>query len=171
MKIVEQSRLADALAAWGKHEALGRLGMPPETFNKADGLLTAVSLAAHTRPQLMARILVGDPIFVFKSEIEPADIPLLRLVDQRTIEQWKLAAPLDPAGFKYYRALADSPEPVEGPLICTAQTDGSKSYVPPIIVFDGWHRVAAWSEQLNRADYPISAYLIITKDPVPLMIF
>ncbi len=169
MRIVEQSRLVDALADWGRHEAMMRSGLPSETFDGADGFIEAVNFALQFRSPLVARILAARPMSVLNAEIDSADIPLLRLADTRTIEEWKVTASHNPKSFNHYRALAESAEPVDGPLVCTAQTDGSKSYVAPIIVFDGWHRVAAWTEQLGRVDYPITAYLIITKDPVPLL--
>ena len=169
MRVIEQSRLVDALAEWGKHEGVGRLELPESAFEGQEGVLNSVDVAVFCRSPLVWRILVGQPVHIMLVEIDADDVPHLRLADSRTIDKWKLAASADPEGFKHYRALAESDERIEGPLICTAKSDGSDGFVPPIVVFDGWHRVAAWTEQLEDDDYPIRAYLILTQERVPLL--
>ncbi len=71
------------------------------------------------------------------------------------------------------RRMAAAPEPVVGPLICTCVgevvTDGIRQQ-PPFVVFDGWHRGAAWvlHGRAGRA-YPITARIIATQRPAPLL--
>ena len=148
---------------------MGRFGLPEKAYDGEDGVLSAINVALHLRSKLVWRILHGEPVHVLMVEINSEDVPMLQLADTRTIEKWKLSAPADQDGFNHYRALADSTERVEGPLICTAKSDGSDGFIPPIVVFDGWHRVAAWTDQLENDDYPISAYLILTRKQVPLL--
>lgn len=106
-------------------------------------------------------------------EIVPEDVPALRITDGRTAEEWTTAIFADQTDSgKHVRNLADAAREVIGPLTCTAQTaDGSLARVQaPIVIFDGWHRVAAWMVQLRRgAKYSISGNLVMTQHPVPLL--
>lgn len=169
MRVIEESRLADALAAWGKHEGAGRLELPESEFEGREGVLNSVDIAVFHRSPLVWRILVARPVHILLVEIDANDVSLLRLADSRTIEKWKLAAPGDQEGFKHYRELAENDKRIEGPLVCAARSDGADGFVPPVVVFDGWHRVAAWTDQLESDDYPIRAYLILTQESVPLL--
>ena len=121
MRVIEQSRLAEALAEWGKHEGVGRLELPESAFEGQDGVLNSVDVAVYCRSPLVWRILVGRPVHILVVESDADDIPHLRLADSRTIDTWKLAAHADQEGFKHYRALAESDERLKGPLICTAK--------------------------------------------------
>ena len=59
-----------------------------------------------------------------------------------------------------------------GPLLCTARSqDGSATRIlPPVVIFDAWHRAAAWIAQLRRGTaYSITGYLIVTQHQVPLL--
>ncbi len=72
----------------------------------------------------------------------------------------------------FLRRLADRTDVVTGPLTCSARKmDGEVLKVlPPIVIFDGCHRAAAWIMQVRRgADYPIAASLIVTQCPVPFL--
>lgn len=169
MRVIEESRLADALAAWGKHEGIGRLRLPESEFEGREGVLNSVDIAVSYRSPLVWRILVARPAHTLLVEIDAHDVPHLRLADARTIDEWKLAGPTDQEGFKHYRELAESDERIEGPLICTTRSDGNDGFIPPVVVFDGWHRVAAWTDHLESNNYPISAYLILTQERVPLL--
>ena len=106
-------------------------------------------------------------------EIVPEDVPALRITDGRTAEEWTTAILRDQTDSgKHVRELADAGGEVIGPLTCTAQTaTGSVARVqPPIVIFDGWHRVGAWIAQLRRgAKYSITGNLVVTQHPVPLL--
>ena len=165
MRFIKECRFVDAIAAWGKLEAIGRAGWDAKKLDGSDGLIRAIDFALFYRSRLLSQLLSGRPVSVHKVEIEPADSSTLILSNRKNTEQWKASVrDNNQESFVYYRSLAKSKKPVEGPLICTAQIGGSNGYVDPIIVFDGWHRLAAWTQQLRRTDYPISAYLILTKD-------
>jgi len=143
--------------------------LPESEFEDREGVLNSVDVAVFYRAPLVWRILVARPLHILLVEIDADDVPHLRLADSRTVDNWKLTAPADQEGFKHYRELAESDERIKGPLICTATTDGTDGFVPPVVVFDGWHRVAAWTDHLESDDYPITAYLILTRERVPLL--
>ena len=121
----------------------------------------------------MTPCTAGWPMACARVEIVPEDVPALRITDGRTAEEWTTAILDDQTeSGKHVRDLADAARAVAGPLMCTAQTtDGSVTRVQaPIVIFDGWHRVAAWIAQLRRgANYSISGSLVVTQHPVPLL--
>src|SRR5262249_17489878 len=99
-------------------------------------------------------------------------IPALWIADGRTAEVWTTAVlPRDDDSGKHVRVLADAAANVTGPLLCTAQSDDGnpRRVCPPVAIFDGWHRAAAWITQIRRGrTYAISGYLIVTQHRVPL---
>ena len=58
-------------------------------------------------------------------------------------------------------------EDIRGPLLCVARLDG-QVIQPPLVAYDGCHRLAAWiAQQGRRPPYPITAHLILTQRQVP----
>lgn len=173
MRIIEQCRLVDVFGDWGIHEGTGRLQLPAGTFDGADRLLNGVDVALTGRSPLAWRLLAGWPIAALRIEIIPDDVPILRIADGRTVDDWTTAMLKGPTdGGAHVRRLADAAEPVTGPLVCTAQTaDGSITDLRPLLViFDGWHRAAGWIAQLRRGQtYSITGQLVVTEHPVPLL--
>lgn len=173
VRIIEQCRLVDVLGEWGIHEGEGRLQLPAGTFDGGDRLLNGVEVALTRRSPLAWRVLAGWPIAALRIEIAPADVPVLRIADGRTVDDWTTAVLKDQSDSgAHVRRLADAAAPVTGPLVCTAQSaDGSVARVnPPIVIFDGWHRAAGWVAQLRRGQtYSITGQLIVTERPVPLL--
>jgi hypothetical protein len=173
MRIVQQCRLVDVLGEWGIHEGGGRLQLPAGTFEGDERLLKGVELALIYRCPLAWRILAGMPVRCFRVAISPEDVPALVIANGRTAEDWTTTMlENETESGEHVRAQAERPEIVAGPLTCTAQmADGRLDRVkPPIVIFDGWHRAAAWISQLRRgAAYPISAGLIVTTYPVKLL--
>jgi len=169
MKINGSSRLIDALAIWGAHEAGGRLcGQLPASFAASDPS-SCVDLVLRYRSPLIARILESQPISVRTVQIAPDDRSAMVLADGRTIPQWIEAVGMhDASGDAFCRGMADSDQPVVGPLICAApvSSDDRARVLGPIVLYDGWHRAAAWWTQVDRgANYDIDAYLVLTKLP------
>lgn len=174
MRIIEQCRVADAFGERGIHEGRGRLQLPGKIFEGDDRLINGVEVTLTRRSPLVWRILAGWPMGCLRVEILPEDVPALRIIDSRSADDWTTAILEDQADSgTHVRALAAAPNPVSGPLICTAQTrdGGPSSMRAPIVVFDGLHRVAAWIEQLRRgAAYAITGMLVVTEHPVPLQV-
>lgn len=173
MRILKECRLVDVLGEWGIHEGEGRLQLPAGTFEGDERLLSGVEVTLTRRSPLAWRILAGWPMASLRIEIAPDDVAALRITDGRTVEDWTNAVLKDQMeSGAHVRALADTAEVVSGPLTCTAQTaDGSVACVkPPIVIFDGWHRAAAWIAQLRRgATYPMAGSLVVTRHPVALL--
>lgn len=173
MRILEARRLIDVLSEWGAHEGQGRLGRPATFFQGPNGFLNGIEIALLYRSPLVCRILAGAPVACVRVEIEPTDVNALLIADGRALEEWTSAILRDqtPSG-AHVRAMAAAPQRVTGPLVCTARTvDGNRARVsPPMVIFDGWHRAAAWREQGRQGNlYPIIADLVITQNPVPLL--
>ncbi len=166
-------RLVDVLGEWGAHEAEGRLRLPPTAVQGAARVLAGVEVALTYRSPLAWRMFAGWPMASARVEIAPEDVPALQITDGRTADEWTTAILEDHTDSgKHVRSLADGAREVVGPLTCAAQTaDGTVGSVQaPIVIFDGWHRAAAWIAQLRRgANYSISGSLVVTQHPVPLL--
>ena len=174
MRITGNCRLVDVLGEWGNHESEGRLQRPPGSILQGDArILLGVEVAVNYRSPLAWRILAGWPVGCARVEILPEDAPALRIADGRTADEWTTAVLGDQTDSgAHVRRLADAGREVVGPLTCTAQTaDGTAARLQaPIVIFDGWHRVAAWIAQLRRgANYRISGNLVVTQHPVPFL--
>jgi len=173
VRVIEQCRLVDVFGEWGIHEGEGRLQLPAGTFDSTDRLLAGVEIALTRRSPLAWRVLAGWPMAALRVEITPGDVPALNITDGRTADEWTTAVLEDPTDSgAHVRRLADGGASVSGPLVCTAQSvDGNVTRLkPPIVIFDGWHRAAAWIAQLRRGQaYPIAGQLIVTEHPVPLL--
>lgn len=76
MRVIEESRLADALAAWGQHEGVGRLRLPESEFEGREGVLNSVDIAVSYRSPLVWRILVARPVHTLLVEIDVDDVPI-----------------------------------------------------------------------------------------------
>jgi hypothetical protein len=173
MKVLGQLRLVDVLGEWGIHEGQGRGRdqFPAEHFEGPDRLLNGVDVALIYRSPLTWRILRGVPIVCVRVEIAPEDVPALRIADGRKADDWTSAVLTDQGDSgAHVRVLAGAVDLVAGPLVCTAQTAGGTQVRSPVVIFDGWHRAAAWISQLRGgAAYPITSSLVITRDAVPLL--
>lgn len=165
--------MVDVLGEWGNHEGEGRLHLPPSALQGEARLLAGVEVALTYRSPLAWRMFAGWPLACARVEIVPEDVPTLRITDGRTAEEWTTAILEDRMDSgRHVRGLADVAKEVVGPLTCTAQTaDGTVARVQtPIVIFDGWHRAAAWIAQLRRgANFSISGSLVVTQHPVPLL--
>lgn len=173
MKVAAACRLVDVLGEWGNHEGEGRLQLPHGSLQGDARLLAGVELTVTYRSPIAWRMLAGWPTACARVELVPDDVPALRIADGRTAEEWTTAILADQTNSgRHVRKLAGAAGEVAGPLTCTAQTaDGSVARVQaPIVIFDGWHRVAAWIAQLRRgANYAISGNLVVTQYPVPFL--
>jgi hypothetical protein len=162
MKVLGSSRLIDVLVEWGSHNTEWRIGRT--VTDGADAAEVALTYYA----QLVGRVLSVSPMACFLAELDVGDVPVLVAVDGRApLADWAAVRARDPghAG-RYIRAMVDSPEPVVGPLICACAGEAVGEEVriqPPLVVFDGCHRGAAWV--LRGSADPIAARLIVTERP------
>ena len=135
--------MVDVLAEWGSHNTEWRIGRT--VTDAADAAEVALTYYA----QLVARVLFANPRACFLAELDTRDVPVLVAVNGRVpLADWAAIRARDPghAG-SYIRGMVDSPEPVAGPLVCACagETLGEEICVqPPLVVFDGCHRGAAW---------------------------
>ena len=147
MRVAGSCRVVDILGEWGNHEGDGRLQLPPASLQGDARLLAGVEVALTYRSPLAWRVLAGWPMACARITIHPEDVPALRIADGRTAEEWTTAILSDQTDSgAHVRSLADAGRQVVGPLTCTAQAadDSGTQVQSPIVIFDGWHRVAAW---------------------------
>lgn len=172
MRGLGRMKLADALAEWGAHEAAGRWQRSKNgDLGDRQYYAEAVEMALITRSPLVWRLLAAWPAETLRVEISAEDIPGLILADARSVSEWTEAVISDDSdGGRHIRRMADSIEQVRGPLLCSAQKTPAGQLAAPIVIFDGWHRVAAWALQIKRrAPYPLSANLLVTRHAVRLL--
>lgn len=176
MRLVSTYRLVDAFADWGLHEAPTRLQLKlPPGLQGVERIVTGAEVALTRRSPFAWRILAAWPIACFRIELTAEDVPLTIIADGRLVSEWTDAVLRDntPSG-NHVRDLARSSNPVAGPLLCTsrrAQDTPADSMIvdPPLVIFDGWHRAAAWIVQGREGrHYPIIANLVVTQHEAPL---
>jgi len=159
MRELGSSRVIDALADWGTHEAAGRW-RGREAPLPAGDVAAAADFALRNRAPFVALILSHEPRGVVTVELEPQDADLLVLADGRNLEQWIAQADADSRA--HFEQLRDAETPPQGPLVLAVLAPGPS----PLVVFDGWHRSAAWFERC-RGGRPsnLSAHLLIWTKP------
>ena len=159
MRELGSSRVIDALADWGAHEASGRLRNLVQPLPAGD-VAEAADLTLRYRAPFVAHILSHYPAGAIMVDLEPQDADRLVLADGRSLEQWIAQATGDSlAHFEQLRDAAGSPQ---GPVVAAVLQPGPS----PIVVFDGWHRGAAWFERCRtRRPSNLSAHLLIWTKP------
>jgi hypothetical protein len=168
MEIRGTCRLVDVFGEWGLHNTEWRVGRTITDH------IDAVELVLTYYSSLAWKILRAEPVACFRAEFVPEDIPQIFTYRGRLLDEWATSVEQDTvsrSGVDVRKMVAASPL-VVGPLICTCEGEPSGDDVlprPPFLVFDGWHRGAAWILQGKTGRvYPISARLIVTKRPTRL---
>lgn len=167
MQMKSRKALTNALASWGEHEAKGRLAgkVRVDTANP----MACVEFALLIRSPYVGRILLRDPQAVFEVELDAADIGNLVLSDGRSVEAWQAdTAKENGESAAHVQRLIQ--EPVDGAskghLICAAtlvQGDPAQQ-LSDIVLYDGWHRAAAFLERVRLARAKsIHGYLVLTR--------
>lgn len=170
MRYLADATLARALAEWGAHEASGRFrgrtGCDP-----ADPL-ACIDFALLSRAPYVARILAREPLATLRVALEPEDVPALWLADGRSVGQW-IDATAEAGGeaHAHFLRLVSQPDEGRGRLVCAGRiVEGGNREMGSVVVYDGWHRVAAWFETCRRGrPMPLEAYLVVVKHPDPLL--
>jgi hypothetical protein len=160
VNILQRCRIVDALGEWGTHNTSWRAGR--EISDAEDGVNFVLTYYA----ELVGRILAAFPFACLRTEILAEDLPLLQLHDHRPADVLTTLRAVDSREGDYVRMMTAAEAPVMGPLTSTCQAavvDGTFQLQPPFLIFDGWHRAAAWILQ-GRAGkvYPITANVILT---------
>jgi hypothetical protein len=118
--------------------------------------MAAADLALRYRAPLIAHILSHHPVGAVMVELEPDDANVCVLADGRTLDQWIVQA--SGADLAHFEKLRDDAAPPQGPLVAAIRESGPT----PIILYDGWHRSAAWFERCRTGRHSnISAHLLL----------
>jgi len=92
----------------------------------------------------------------------------LHIADGRRLEAWTdaiLPSKEDP----WVRDRVADPTPVVGPLICTGLSV-PEGIAVPVVIFDGWHRVAVWVAHGRAGDrYAMRADIFVVQATPPLI--
>lgn len=169
MVVVSETKLVEALAAWGAHEASGRLQgkVKCEITDK----LNCINLALHYRAPYVARLLAREPLSTLLVEFEPSDIASVVLANGRTIHAWIQATTTSESdAHAYFCRLVECATPPEGQLIVAAELiDPVKHHLGAFMLYDGWHRAAAWVERNKQGKASnMAAFLVVTRHCDPL---
>jgi hypothetical protein len=155
-------RLVDVLGELGSHNTEWRWGPVRDVVEGVEMALTYYS-------PFVSKILAAEPVACFRALFRAADAS--QIVNYRTMQRLPdMAADLERntgTSGEYVGRMAASDKAITGPLICTCQGDLVQGVLQPrsdFLLFDGFHRGAAWILQgkVGRA-YPISARIIVTK--------
>ena len=148
------STVVEALAAWGEHEANGRLrGQVQIAPNDRAGF---ADLTLRYRSPMLTHLLSHYPTSAVMVELEPSDSDAIFLADGRRLADWSSSASGD--SLAHYKSLCESALAPSGPLIAAIHASGQG----PLVLYDGWHRAAAWHHRCksNRPSN-ISAHVIL----------
>jgi len=177
VQILGERRFVEILADWGLHEAEGRLReiLPSELTPAAAGperVIEGLEVAIRNRSPLVGRLLLAQPRGALRVGLAPEEGDALYIFDGQTLRAWSTAilAEETPEG-EFVRGLVHSDVPVAGPFVCMVTVpDGDLAHPKgPIVLYDGWHRAAAWFKHCQSGrPYPILADLILTNGPDPL---
>jgi hypothetical protein len=149
-----QSTVADAFATWGEHEANGRLRGQVQIAS-GDRLAFA-DLALRYRAPFVAHLMSHHPTGALMVELEPTDADAIFLADGRRLAEWENRASTD--SLAHFQNLCEATLPPAGPLVAAAHVSGQG----PFVLYDGWHRAAAWRYRcLTGRSANISAHLIL----------
>jgi len=167
MQIKSRQTLTNALARWGEHEAQGRLAgkIQVDTTNP----MVCTEFALLSRSPYIARILLREPQAVFEVEMNAVDIGNLVLADGRSVESWQAGTAQDDSESAAHiqRLIHDPGEGAsKGYLLCAATlvSDNPSQQLSDIVLYDGWHRAAAFMERVRLARAKsIPGYLVITR--------
>lgn len=168
MRITRQSTLADALAAWGEHEASGRLQSQLAVASRDK--LTSLNVVLHYRAPFVARILLRDAIQALEVELEPSDSENIVLADTRTLSGWiDRVRSAGGDSLEYFNRLVASIDSPRGPFLAAA-TQTAPNEIDQLIVYDGWHRLSAWHQRVREGrPSNIQGFLVIVRFADPLM--
>lgn len=167
MQIKSQQTLTNALASWGKHEAEGRLA--GKVLVDPTNPMAHTELILLSRSPYIARILLREPQTVFEVELDAGDIGNLVLADGRSVESWQAdTAQENGESAAHVQRLINDPQDGagKGHLLCAATlvADNPPHQLSDIVLYDGWHRAAAFVERARLARAKsISGYLVITR--------
>jgi len=167
VRIGSRLRVVDILSAWAARDAQRKLGLGREIVDGLDG----VEVALTRYNFLLSMIFAAAPVAGVRASISAEDLPQFVRFDQRWVTEFAEQQQQNTGRpGMYIRALAAAPEPVVGPLVCTCMVDGVGRLRPPLVLFDGGHRVSAWilHGQAGKA-YPLAVNVILTGQPVPLL--
>ncbi len=162
MQLLGSCRLVDVLGDWGSYNSTWRWGPVGDVGEGSEMVLISY-------PDMMRRILAAEPVVCFRALFDAGDIS--QIVTHRGESLTRLAAAK--SAETYVSQMVNAPPNVTGPLICTCAGDLINGEFKPrssIVLFDGWHRGAAWAlhQQAGRS-YRITARVIVTKRDVSVM--
>ena len=168
MKLLGTCRLVDILSEWGSHNTQWRLGR--DVVDVLDG----VEFALTYYSELVSTVLAAGPIGCFRVEVATEDLPQIVLHNGQLMTDWVNAVEVcDNENGNYVRRMAAENERIVYPLICSCKGDlvnaglGLQLY-PPFVIFDGWHRGAAWVVHVRAGrEYPVAGRLVVTTRPTP----
>ena len=168
MRVLEPVGLDDVLAAWALHECRGRLrAQLPAEFLRAldgpDGAFLALTLLQN-RVNVLAAILAAGPVGCVRVALDRADVPDVRVMWARTLEEWSTAVRgVQDASGAHVRGLAAGPAPIEGPILAIARRAEG-----PLTILDGMHRAAAWvAHGAAGREYPLEVNVVVTRTTAP----
>lgn len=162
MKKLSQTNLVEVFAEWGAHEAKGR--NDSEVQLDINDKFSCADYALRFRAPLISAIFKLEPIGTALYELNENESSAIALFDRRNLDQWiQDAKKSNGSGWEHFQAMVDETQPPKGPLVASAKYQQSKNAVGHLILWDGWHRAAAWHQRCKIGKSScITCYLILT---------
>jgi hypothetical protein len=157
-------RLIDALSGWGLRECVKypEVQVPSDESHRT---ILGMEVVLRHVPELIARILLAEPLAptepraVFRAEFGLEDVDKLLLHSGVALADY----PSD----EHVQRLVKSPD--LSPIVCTVQVekDEPDRLAGRFVIYDGWHRSAAWLIRARRGrPERLIAEVIKTKRPL-----
>lgn len=144
-------RLIDALAGWGLREAVRKYGTEIPS-DASDRIMLGMDVVLRHVPELVARLLLAEPLGVtaprgvLTVDFGPEEIDNLYLWNGTRLATYTDGVDKDetPEHGQYVRSLVRTPDVL--PLVCAVEVTEEDTECPvgPVVIYDGWHRAAAW---------------------------
>jgi len=156
--------LVDALSGWGLRERETHPGIRVPT-DPRERMILGMEIVLRHVPELIARILFAEPLSpnepraVFRAEFGLEDVDKLLLHNG--------VALADCPSNEHVERLVRTPD--FSPIVCTVQVekDEPDRLVGQFVIYDGWHRSAAWLIRARRGrPERLIAEVIKTKRPL-----
>ena len=155
--------VTDVLSRWGLRE-LRKYPVIQMPSDQAQRAALGMEVVLRHVPALVARILLAEPLDpdkpggAFRADFESADSTKL------VLHTGVRLASVDVFGNAHVQQLVKIPD--AAPIVCTIRVagDDTTNVIEPFVIYDGWHRAAAWLISIREGrPYPLTAEIIKTR--------
>ncbi len=152
----------EVFAEWGAHEAKGRNAskVQPDLSDK----FACADYILRFRPALISAIIKLKPVSTALFELNENESNAIMLFDGKNLDQWIQDENIsNDSGWEHIQTMVGEEQAPNGALVASVEYEQAQNTIGPLILWDGWHRAAAWHERCNNGKSScITCYVILT---------